>query len=197
MGIRIMSKLTPTLVLWALLLAGCTTQETPDHPPWLYWPPPTGFENFASQRLDPDWLLAVGSWRDADGEPTAEFRAWRRSGDTWDLALREPWPGGYNARLEIQQALSYPDPPLILVFVQYGAALEDVYLYQGVGANLVQRQSLEAGAFAWGFRDQDRKSLLVAIPVPGIRINPTYHAWNGERLVPLAGDPHRQCPAAP
>ena len=83
------------------------------------------------------------------------------------------------------------------MFVKYGAALEDVYLYQGVGANLVQRQSLEAGAFAWGFRDQDRKSLLVAIPVPGIRINPTYHAWNGERLVPLAGDPHRQCPAAP
>jgi hypothetical protein len=138
------------------------------------------YENCSISHINATWIVAAHSERLDDQNTRSEILAYRFENNKWKQMFSKAFDDAYNARIELRNDMRIQDNPIIVLWIQYGAAYEALEIYAIEAGSIHHVQTLEAGGFEWAHRTKDSRASLIAYPAnPGEKI---FYIWNGVRF---------------
>ena len=121
------------------------------------------YENASFFHVKPSLLVVGYSQKTDDGEPQSQLLAYRAENNEWRQVFQQTFEPAYNLRLELRTDFTYTGRPILIIKVQIGSAMEQLYIYAEEKGTLRFIQTLDAGRFEWSY--EDGKGLeLVGLP---------------------------------
>jgi hypothetical protein len=149
------------------------------------------YENCSIAHLNATWIVAAHSERLNDQNTRSEFLAYRFENNKWNQVFSKVFEDAYNTRIELRSDMQIQDNPIIVLWIQYGAAYEVLKVYAIKEGLIHLIQTLESGAFEWSHRTNDARVSLIASPANPGEKNILY-SWNGARFQIVASPKQKQ-----